>query len=220
MPEACEKTLNLDRADLQEIHQQAPQLYKRYQAIVRQLRNLENQEHSVGNDTQTDSPLDLRARSTEIRSELNAIIAEIRQIDGHENFLALPTFDQIATTVQPQQPLVYLLTTPQGGLGLILHRTNADHVNIHSVSLESFTETTLQNHLESWFGTYNSFRQNSQTHSQDWNETIIKVTEALWQPVMDPLLKALATLSVSQAVLIPTGLLSFLPLHAAWDPRR
>lgn len=66
--------------------------------------------------------------------------------------------------------------------------------------------------LGGWFGAYS--RQ--QEAPQDWLDTLDRVTGQLWQGLMGPVVHHLETLGVNQAVLVPTGLLGFLPLHAAW----
>ena len=57
-----------------------------------------------------------------------------------------------------------------------------------------------------------------------WNsfETLETTTQWLWQVCMAAVLDRLEVDEVNQVVLIPTGLLSLLPLQAAWtlDPSR
>lgn len=63
-----------------------------------------------------------------------------------------------------------------------------------------------------WFGAY----QNSGSDRTTWLATLERTTQNLWEPVMAPILKHIQNFSA--ATLIPTGLFSFLPLHAAWTP--
>ncbi|MEL7354110.1 MAG: tetratricopeptide repeat protein, partial [Cyanobacteria bacterium J06560_5] len=49
-----------------------------------------------------------------------------------------------------------------------------------------------------------------------WLDQIDRVIRQLWNLVMNPVCDFLTELEVTQAVLIPTGLLGLLPLHAAW----
>ncbi|MEO1068479.1 MAG: CHAT domain-containing protein, partial [Cyanobacteria bacterium J06638_6] len=49
-----------------------------------------------------------------------------------------------------------------------------------------------------------------------WFAAIDHTTRQLWDLLMEPVITHLKSLDVAQAVLIPTGYLSFLPLHAAW----
>jgi CHAT domain-containing protein len=58
--------------------------------------------------------------------------------------------------------------------------------------------------------------QEAKKSEQAWLDIIAQVTHQLWQPLMAPLIDRLKQHSFQQATLIPTGYLSFLPLHAAW----
>ena len=55
---------------------------------------------------------------------------------------------------------------------------------------------------------------------QAWEQALDTTTRWLWDAFMGPLTQALKKQAVTQAVLIPGGLLGLLPLHAAWreDP--
>lgn len=218
------ETLERDRADLTQLATLSPDLYQQYQAAVTDLRQLETEERSVstatGTDRSTVSSEELRQRATQIRQAFRTAIESIRQLPGYENFLVQPDFDDIIAALQPDQPLVYLTTTSNGSLVLILE-ANSKGISIQPIWQETFTETDLRTllfgstddaALGGWFGAYS----NQQTDRDAWLAMMNQVTEQLWSNLMEQIVSHLSQLGVNQSVLIPTGLLVFLPLHAAW----
>ena len=117
------ETLQRDRADLEAIRQLNPDLVDRYQTAANAIRQLESTERRTSFDSNQPqySAEDFRQQATQARQALQACLTEIRQIPGYETFLTLPTFADIAASLQPSQPLTYLLHTPNGSLALILH---------------------------------------------------------------------------------------------------
>ncbi|MFM7325310.1 MAG: hypothetical protein ACKO4L_10355, partial [Nodosilinea sp.] len=104
---------------------------------------------------------------------------------------------------------MYLFATPAGSLALIVTTDK-----IHDLWLDSFNETQLIELLQTWFAAYDQFQRDR----QGWFEAIDAVTRQLWQPLMAPIIAYLQQYPHQQAILIPTGYLSLLPLHAAWTP--
>lgn len=119
---------------------------------------------------------------------------------------------------------MYLLPSPNGTLALVVHQSPVvgsmpGSVDISPIWLDSLTEASLRELLldpdedmSGWFGAYDNLKTDHQT----WFETIDQVTHQLWERLMGPVVTHLETLNTTQAILIPTGFLSFLPLHAAW----
>jgi CHAT domain-containing protein/putative hemolysin len=211
------ETLQRDRANLEAVKNQAPDLYQRYQQAANQLRQLESTERNRSTDPNRPqpSPDDLRQQATHIHNEINTCIAQIRQIESYQNFLALPQWQDIAQSVQPDQPLIYLVTTPVGSLALILHTSTPQsnsHPQITPVWLNDFNDNQLQALVSDWFGAYDNRRQEHQA----WLEALEQTCQYLWDQIMEPIVTQLQTLNLTQATLIPTGFLGFLPLHAAW----
>ncbi|MGD1904878.1 MAG: CHAT domain-containing protein [Leptolyngbyaceae cyanobacterium] len=254
------ETLQRDRADLAAIRQINSELADRYQTAANAISQLESIERRTGMML-TSTPLseqprysaeDFRNQATQARQGLQDCLTEIRQIPGYESFLTLPTFADIAATRQPDQPLIYLLHTPNGGLALVLAPSSLGsaweppseallqgnaaepptdapsqrpgaraEIEITPIWLDTFTEADLREwlygpaddpELGGWFGAY----QNRGSDRPTWLATLEHTTQHLWEPVMAPILKHIQNFSA--ATLIPTGLFSFLPLHAAWTP--
>jgi hypothetical protein len=152
---------------------------------------------------------------------INSIIVEIRAIPGYEQFLTDATFGEIAQATRLGIPLVYLSTTPVGSFALIVHRhSHQSQPIVVPVKLDTFTQCELNILL---FGQANVVKQSSwmsayaqqDTNRQQWLETIQEVTRQLWDALVGPVVQQLLRMKVEQAVLIPTGLLALLPLHAA-----
>jgi len=140
-------------------------------------------------------------------AQLEEIVAQMRA--SAPDFMPQPSFADIQAAARAA-PLVYLLTTDAGGLALIVQMDK-----VTPVWLDGFTEGKLRAHLTAWFGAYSRQR----TARQAWLDTMENITRALWDEVMGPVAAALADLttpSTKSVTLIPTGLLSLLPLHAAW----
>ena len=66
--------------------------------------------------------------------------------------------------------------------------------------------------VQAWLDAHYNF----QTDRQDWYDTIETFTCHLWNWLMGSIIQQLKTLGIDRITLIPTGLLSFLPFHAAW----
>ncbi|HEY9817105.1 MAG TPA: CHAT domain-containing protein, partial [Candidatus Obscuribacterales bacterium] len=208
------ESLDRDRADLTQLQQTHPNLYQDYQEIAAQLRNLESQQRDrmTSEERHSLTPETLRDSAHDLRQQLTAILQNIRQVPGYEQFLALPTFADVGRAIQGDRPLVYLIPTPAGSLALIVTANT-----VESLWLDALNETQLIDLLsQTWFSAY----YQSQTNRQGWYDAIDIVTRQLWEPLMAPLIAHLQHHSYQQATLIPTGYLSLLPLHAAWteDP--
>jgi CHAT domain-containing protein len=199
------ESLDRDRANLTELQSTHPSLYRQYQDITYQLRDLENQQRSTSLPPEV-----LRNTGTKLRSELETTIAQIRQVPGYEDFLTPTQWEDIQNAVMIDQPLVYLVTIPNGGMVLTV---TVDAIEV--LWLNDLTETQLIDLLnQTWFSAY----RQSQTDRQGWYDAIDTTTRQLWDSLMGPIVQQLKTLGFDRATLIPTGYLSLLPLHAAWTP--
>jgi CHAT domain-containing protein len=220
------ETLQRDRADLEAIRQINPELVDRYQTAANAIRLLESTERRTSLDSNQPqySAEDFRDQATQARQTLQNCLTEIRQIPGYESFLALPTFADIAATLQPSQILTYLIPTPNGSLALVVSlpspvwgRTedSSPAPQTAAIWLDDFTEDDLlalltNDNSTGWFDTY----QNQDRAA--WRTTLDHTLHNLWQPVLVPILRHLSQAKKLTATLIPTGLFGLLPLHAAW----
>ncbi|MGK7957187.1 MAG: CHAT domain-containing protein [Crocosphaera sp.] len=217
------ETLARDRADLETVKQLNPELYDSYYEIANELRNLEQQERMrmtfEGKNNLGATPESNLQLIQQTRQRLKATLEQIRQLPDYENFLALPTFTEISQAIIPNHPLIYLTTTEYGSLALIVHKSSDHQINIESIFLDNLRRDELGQLLgdnEGWFGAYYNFLENQKDNQQKWFDTIDRVTHELWSKLMQPVILHLHQHNLPKAILIPTGLLSLLPLHAAW----
>jgi CHAT domain-containing protein len=154
----------------------------------------------------TDGPRldDIRAA----REELDAVIEEIRAVPGYEDFLAVPTFADVADAAG-ECPLVYLAAAEPGGLALVVRGTDVTHV-----PLDGLTAGTLREKLTAHLGRYARYRESPKTAYPEWNAGLDEVTAWLWDAVMGPVLDRVG--DTADLAVVAGGLLGLLPLHAAW----
>jgi CHAT domain-containing protein len=146
------------------------------------------------------------------RQELDAVIEEIRGVEGFEQFLAPPTFDDICRTAGPS-PLVYFAAADQGGLALVVRDGEVTHVPLEELSADE-----LRSRVEAHLDAYTAYRRDRDVGQDTWSKSLSEVTRWLWRSAVGPVLDALA--DAREAVFIAGGLLGLLPMHAAWakDP--
>jgi CHAT domain-containing protein len=136
-------------------------------------------------------------------------------VPGFAYFLKSLPFPEIQRQAA-EAPLVYMLATKYGGLALIVRAGSEPEV----VELPELTGEALADSLRAYLGVYTLWR-NSPRNSiarRAWFAALDEACRWLWDVAMGRVVEALA--GASSAVIIPTGLLGLLPLHAAWreDP--
>jgi CHAT domain-containing protein/tetratricopeptide (TPR) repeat protein len=223
------ETLERNRRDLErlpELGQAA--LLERYRQAGAAFESLGRMEETAGQDTQqaggrSDDRLEHMA---DARAELNAVINEIRQVPGYEDFL-LPLSASRIQALAEEAPLVYVAATPAGGLALL-----ATGQGVQPVWLNDLTEESLRQQLiggddqDSYLRAYIAWNNEltDDTTFENWKNAVDDTTNWLWGHMMQPLIEKLQGEAVPEkpVILIPAGLLALLPLHAAWedDPAR
>ena len=143
------------------------------------------------------------------RKELDDVIEEIRAVPGHEDFLAAPTFQQIAVEAEAQRPLVYFAAADVGGLALVVRGAEVTHVELADLTADVVRER-VAGHLDA----YEAYRKRIPDGRQRWRRALDDVTAWLWGAAVGPVLDALE--DATHAVFVPGGLLGLLPMHAAW----
>jgi CHAT domain-containing protein len=216
------EVLDRDRAELTQLQKLAPALHEKYQKILGQSRHFESQQRysMVAFDRHSLTHEDLRNTARELRSGRKAIIAQIRQVPGYEDFLTPAKWEDIQNAVTTDRPLLYLVTTPNGGMVLIV---TVDAIDV--LWLDDLKQSTLreilygpadEKELTRYLGTYQNFRNDSKTNYPAWCQEIDTTTRQLWDSLMGQIVQHLKSKGFDRATLIPTGFLSLLPLHAAW----
>ncbi|WP_059008379.1 CHAT domain-containing protein [Streptomyces specialis] len=192
-----------------------------YRAAADRLSDLERAElgRSPGPDTTAprERP-DARVRALEdARRDWALVVERIRAVPGYRDFLRAPTFDTLAAVVRRAGcPVVYLSATDLGGVALLL--TPDAPASVVRVDLPLLDRAWERRVAADWL-------RAAETEPED-EEDIERAEQAcdalsreLWTRVMEPVTAALR--GHREAVLIPTGGLALVPLHAAgWnDPQ-
>jgi len=146
----------------------------------------------------------------EARRALDEVVAEIQRVPGFEDFLATPTFDDVARAAG-EQPLAYVAAAEHGGLALVVRGDNVTHVDLPALGREQ-VDTLTRRYLDG----YAAFRENPGRNRAGWNATLADTTSWLWPRLMEPLLSELS--GADAVTLVPGGPLGLLPLHAAGRP--
>jgi CHAT domain-containing protein len=107
-----------------------------------------------------------------------------------------------AATGDDDEPLVYLAASDLGGVAVIVRRVGSPQ----AIQLPDLTSSAVSRQVE-------LLRAATTADTQESLDQYDLVTEWMWESVMRDVLGALR--GSSSAALIPTGLLSLLPLHAA-----
>ena len=157
-------------------------------------------------------------------SEMMQSAAEsIRQIAGAEHpryrFFLKPLLLPEIQEQAHDAPLVYLAATPAGGMALIVNATSIKEIDLPELTDESLRKTlagTDEKVLGGYLGSYIRWRNGDSNAFVLWWKSLDETTHWLWDTVMGRVLASLEAEEISEAVLIPTGLLGLLPLHAAW----
>ena len=146
----------------------------------------------------------------EARLALDEVVAEIQRVRGFEDFLATPTFDDVAQAAE-EQPLAYVAAAEHGGLALVVRGDDVTHVDLPELGREP-VDTLTRHYLDR----YAEFRDDPGPNRAGWDSTLADTTSWLWPRLMEPLLSELA--DADAVTLVPGGVLGLLPLHAAWRP--
>ena len=116
------------------------------------------------------------------REELDAVIEEIRAVPGYEDFLAVPTFDDVAAVAE-DGPLVYVAAAEPGGLALVVQGSEVTHV-----PLDGLTAGVLREQVTAHLDRYAQYRASREAGYPQWNASLEEVTAWLWDEVMGPVL--------------------------------
>ncbi len=185
---------------------------------------------------------DLRGRAEALNAALDQAAARLRTLPGCQDLLAPVAAADIAQAARLAGTLVYLVATPAGGLALIARAASAtsasgDEAAVEALWLPRLRTERFRELLDAWYLAYDRRRETP----QDWCDVVSEVTAALWTDAMGPVAAHLtpppaaiiATPSpplpgaereregeARPLPLLPAGLLSLLPWHAAWTEDR
>jgi CHAT domain-containing protein/tetratricopeptide (TPR) repeat protein len=161
--------------------------------------------------------VDISTALAQARGDLADAVASIqRYMPGF--MPAQSSLRQIASVAAAlNRPLAYLLTTPLGSLAVIIPPDACQLTEQHTLWLDRFTEKTLTTLLKGAGGHQGDGYLAAQVSggSGKLEAVLDRALALLGERLMAPLARRLQELGFSAFALIPGGLLSLLPLHAA-----
>jgi CHAT domain-containing protein/tetratricopeptide (TPR) repeat protein len=211
---------------LVEAETQLPTELRNALAAKRQtLRELEAEMRLPAHTPARRSDRDLADQLRAERAALGALVAQIRR--DYPDFMPLAlTASQIAALVPQDGALVVPIITSRGSVAFVIpHGVNSVD-DSHVVRLNDFTDESLNALLvgteeqPGWLRAYI-------THygTAGWWQDLERLLACLWggcdgrnriAPLLAPIHARVQALGVSRVVVMPTGGLQLLPLHAAW----
>jgi CHAT domain-containing protein len=153
------------------------------------------------------------------RANLNALIDTIR----HDNPTFMPTGLELAEILQlipAGGALVAPLITSQGSAVFIILQGVMQVLPEHIIPLTDFKDDDLNTLLlgteeqPGWLRAYSAYY--TTRNLENWQAVIETLLQRLWKMLIAPIHQRLSALNVKRLLLLPSGGLQLLPLHAAW----
>lgn len=149
-------------------------------------------------------PAELRRR----RQALDRVVEEIRAVDGFQRFLLAPTIGDVRRAVPRGTVVLYLAAAVRAGVALGVHPDG----HVKGVELPAATAEAVRRRARALLDA----RRSQPTRSGAWEGVLDAATRWAWSAVMAPALAA--TGHTDRIAIVPSGMLTMLPLHAAWTP--
>ncbi len=149
------------------------------------------------------------ARNAQV--QLQDTIATIRMLPGFQRFGRHLRYSELAPAADTC-PVIYVGCTDSGGVGLTIR---AEQANPTITWLPELSSARLMDRFRFYHRSYQEWRHDRENpeRATAWKNALSDVIDYLGDACMSPLMGTVK--GHHEAVLIPTGLLSFLPLHAA-----
>jgi hypothetical protein len=206
------------RTDLSHLRHRHPKLAERYDKAAARVHDLQRRAANAA------APLPTLASENTARDDLERAIADIQR-NGYEEFLARPTFRQVADAAH-RVPLVYLSSMEDTGLALVVGPGNSvERLWLPQLTSDALRRKVASVHQRSARLMAELAQQNLDNGWEPENAILDAVVKAgmafhpevsrwLWEAAMGPLLTS--GLPLLRMVLVPSGSLGVWPLHAAW----
>jgi CHAT domain-containing protein/tetratricopeptide (TPR) repeat protein len=189
------------------------ELRARFDRAVARLAELESAMDDRGSQSLVNVLVGREAE--ELRSAKTAMdnaVAAIRSVPGYEGYLMPADWPDVGAAAAAA-PLAYIAYTEVGGVALTVDgRTGTDPAPTVTW-LDALTEEAVEEMVECYGRAYVMRRSEDVAERRQWPEVLASTTRRLWDLVMGPLLDAVPA---DRIVLVPSGILALLPLHAAW----
>jgi CHAT domain-containing protein/tetratricopeptide (TPR) repeat protein len=215
------------RIDLQELEKDAPELVRKYQTLTTQAIHWRSNESGSIQDVER-----VRGQLRLINQQLTALAKDIRDVEGFEYFLTPVTLDDIYEAAH-DYPVAYIIAAPPvGGMMLfVLPGKELDVLWFGETVIARLPEQIRgkrnEPELSGYLGTYYVWRSSldpkyngtdvdKKRAWNNWLNALDDTTQWLWDGLMGKLTGWLAERGYKRCTLVPTGLFTLLPLHAAW----
>jgi CHAT domain-containing protein/tetratricopeptide (TPR) repeat protein len=186
-----------DHADLSALEATAPEAAAAYRAAVAAVAQLESDQR-IGAPADPDGTARIQAALTDAHARLAAVLDLIRQTPEHAGFGHAPE-GAAQRAAEAGTPLAYLVTTGHGSVALLVGaRPDGDIETVFG----PLTETDLTDSLQA-----------------DGTQFGARTLDLLGIRFLGEVAQRLHDLNHRRVVLVPTGLLAIVPLHAARYPR-
>ncbi len=187
-------------------------LADRYRAISQRLAALGRASSAQrGTPTISDETRLVRGLDS-ARDELDALVAEIRQLPGYERFLDSISFDGISVLAR-DFGILYCASTVHGGLALLVAPGSPTVLPwFFDLSYNDLRQLLAKERPD---GSTSGFLAGVLGDPGELAAALPPMLGLLRSMVGRPLAKALAARSVRGCVVIPTGIMRLLPMHAA-----
>ncbi|KAG2009645.1 hypothetical protein CC2G_012550 [Coprinopsis cinerea AmutBmut pab1-1] len=213
----------LDRLDA--LH---PDLASELRSVTRQLEVATHETPQSGSA----SVQGLSQRPYLLAQKREAVISQIRAIDGFHDFLLPPSFDTLRTAAR-DNPIVFLNASKYGCDALILKQDGALHCHslstdleqiagfadaIHQLSRGQTVGTQLQRKIDDFCQSRNTRLQLRRRTQRTAEDDFKQLLEILWDVVTEPVIRILGLQKTDEPQRVwwcPTGPFAFLPIHAA-----
>jgi CHAT domain-containing protein len=196
-----------DAAELTRLGNDHADLALAYTSAATELWELEAAVHPGSLAPSIDQP----SRIAVVRAKLADATAAIRARSGYEQFMAPPSFDEIEATAEPGLALVYLVTTPAGGLALVVTRAEVEAV------WSDVNDDDVQCAVASSRGIVDRRARSAARTSRDVESYLAsaRTDNDLGTRLLEGVLPVLVKHQINQVALIACGALGILPLHAS-----
>ncbi|MGW1619567.1 CHAT domain-containing protein [Streptomyces sp. NPDC002172] len=197
--------LQRDRVGLEVLAREHPDAVAGFRSAVQRVRTVEARQRADRDPRESGTPRRLRAAMTDAQAQLTAATEAIRALPGRHDFLRSAPMTAVRRAVTDGPPLVYLITARHGSVALLVQAAPEEPGIRIDVVQAPLTEPELLVAL----GAHPSLEE---------DEHLLPLLDLLGARLLAPLARRLRSLDVNRAVLVTTGVLGVLPVHAARIP--
>jgi hypothetical protein len=208
------------RGDVSELRERYPDIAEEFEAR-RRLLNAVDDLAAVPSEEANATEERIAARRARVEA-WRAFLEEIRQkVPGFDQFLLPPTASALRLAAR-EGPVVMPTVGERGSTALVL--TPAE---VRVVPLPDLTTAAVLEMVRTFFAAIRAAQADERSTARRAEESILGVLNCLWTLLAAPVLDDLghrgrppADASLERVWWVPSGALSFLPIHAAGDHRR